>query len=173
MSTDGGRAPAQDRRRRADYRGRVSLDLDGYRDGFETAAIRAYYNLRREADDVDVAVSSGGEGLHIVGWFERPIPPHEETRLRRQCCDDGARVEMDIERRRHGLVTGVLWHSKDQPGGPEHRGTRGVKQRDVGDVHDALDRIEATTRSDYERVKALANEGHKGAPELARRAEGL
>jgi len=74
-------------------------------------------------------------------------------------------VEIDIERARNGVYTGVLWKEKtSNPGGH--------KDRDFADIYAALDHMDATNRTDAERMNALANGGHKAEPSLSRAAHG-
>ena len=148
-----------------DMEARITVDLDG-KDythyGFRLRATRCWYNLRHIADYVDVHVSSSGNGLHIVAWFEEDLAFHEQIHLRRGSGDDDRRVDMDCQRWLEGLYTDVLFCDKDDR--PQ------VKDRRFRDVHDALDHI-AEGRDDHSRMNALANHGRKGDPELARRQE--
>jgi hypothetical protein len=60
-----------------------------------------------------------------------------------------------------GRFSDVLFHSK---------GDRDETKTRFRDVYDALDYI-AALRDDLDRLKRLAVEGHRAAPELARRAD--
>lgn len=146
---------------------RVTVDFDAkHQDGFtqfELRATRIYHNLDDVADRVDVHVSSGQRGLHFVAWFEDAVPFDEQVAYRREHGDDKRRIDMDVQRWHQlgGRFTDVLFSQK---------GDRDmVKERRFADVYDALDYI-AARRSDHDRMRDLANEGHKGAPDLARRA---
>ena len=146
----------------ADHRGRITVDLDAKdysRNQFRLRATRAYSQLADDADEVEVHVSSSGLGLHLVAWFEDPLEFHEEIALRRQHGDDPRRVDMDIKRWFQGLYTGVLFEEKGDK----------EKERRFSGIFDALDWIDAQ-RDDANRVKRLANDGHKGAPDLVARA---
>lgn len=156
-----GGASGSGERDHREHRARVTVDLDGYAPRFRYKALSAYHALERWADDVEVAVSSSGNGLHLVGWFLEPLEFAEEVRLRRLLGDDPKRVEIDIERALNGIYTGVLWSEKPESGS---------KQRGFADVYDALEAIEGSGLS-VDRVKAYANRGHKAAPEVARLAE--
>lgn len=151
--------------------GRVTVDIDGYVRGFELLAIRSYYNLKREADEIEVRISSGGSGIHLVGYFNEELPFSRRIQYRRMLGDDQNRIKIDIERFKHGVYTGVLWSEKDvaHPDGSTERGTA---QRDFGDIHDALDHIRMTRTDPQTRMKRLANEGHRAAPDLARHLGG-
>ncbi len=146
-------------------RGRVTIDLDGYADRFRFKAIRAYHALQRRAERVEVSISSSGEGLHLVAWFDRSLSFAEKLNIRRELGDDGKRIQIDRERARHGVYTGVLWSRKSSNPG-------GRKDRDFADVYAALDHMDATNRSDAERMNRLANGGHKAEPSMARAAHG-
>lgn len=137
---------------------RVNVDVDGYRHGWRLHAIRVYHNLfAAGAHTVEVTISSSGIGLHLTGWFD--FVPREEAklRLRESLGDDPKRVSMDRERGRRGHVTQVTWSDK---------GIReGTADDDFADVYDALDHINATQRSDYQRAHDLANDGHRACTE--------
>lgn len=151
--------------RREDYGGRITVDLDAKEYGhneFRMRAIRTWHNLRDEADDVEVHVSSSGRGLHFVAWYVEDIPFYVEIGLRRMHGDDPRRVGMDCERWYNGLYTGVLFDEKSS--------RPMTKERGFIDVYDALDFI-AAQRDDHDRMARLANFGHKGAPALAARSE--
>jgi hypothetical protein len=153
--------------------GRVTVDIDGYVDDFEQTATRAYYNLDHVADETEVHVSSGGEGIHIVGWFKRSVSVPERIHMRRSLGDDQKRIAIDIERAMNGVYTGVLWSDKTHNSGPEESPEyRPGKDRDFRDIHDALAHIRVTTTDDAERMARLAEHGHKRAPALAGRAYG-
>jgi len=143
------------------HRGRVTLDFDGYADRMRLRAIEAYHALDRFADDVDVAISSGGEGLHIVGWFEQPLTFAEKIKLRRTLGDDSNRIKIDIERAMNDVYTGVLWSSKSDGG---------TKQRGFADVYDALDSLGGGEELSADRVQRYADRGHASEPSIARLA---
>lgn len=144
---------------------RISVDLDAKdysAEGFRMKAVQTWHNLQRDADDVDVHVSSSGLGLHFVAWFDRRLAFHEEVAMRRAAGDDPRRVDMDVQRWFQGLYTGVLFEEKSNR--PHD------KERRFHDVYAALDFVDEQ-RDDHSRVKRLAIDGHKGAPDLARRVE--
>jgi hypothetical protein len=147
---------------------RVTVDLDGTDyptfQAFRLRATRIWHNLQDAADRVDVHVSTGQEGLHFVAWFEADVPFHDQIRLRREHGDDPRRIDMDCQRwlQLGGRFSDVLFHSKGD--------RENVKERRFRDVYDALDYIEAR-RDDGDRMNRLANAGHKGDPELARRVD--
>lgn len=149
--------PAADRR--SQYQGRVTLDFDGYADQMRYHAIRAYHALDQQAAEVEIAISSSGGGLHMVGWFERSLSFGDRIKLRRSLGGDQKRIEIDIERAMHGICTGVLWSEKDKSG---------EKQRGFRDVYDALDALNGGERLDADRVQNYQNGGHKAAPRLSR-----
>lgn len=146
----------------SEHRTRITVDLDGYAPRFRFKAVSAYHSLERWADDVTVAISSSGNGLHLVGWFRESLTFAEEVRLRRTLGDDPKRVEIDIERALNGIYTGVLWSEKS---------ASGSKQRGFADVYDALEAMDGAEALSVDRVKAYANDGHKAAPEVARLAD--
>lgn len=122
------------------YESRVTVDLDpdschnrsGTRREFHLLATRCYYNLSRIADDTEVRISSGGEGIHLVGWFESALADETEAVIRSWLCDDVARIELDAMRSEMGHTTDVLWTKKNGR----------TPERDFGDIHAALDHIE-------------------------------
>jgi hypothetical protein len=158
------------------YAGRVTVDIDGYTPGFETVATRAYYNLADAAAEVEVHISSSGEGIHLVGWFEDDLGLADRLKLRRYLSDDPNRIRIDIERARNGVYTGVLWSEKNANTGPTRDDSKatetGRKDRSFADIHAALRHMEMTNTDPADRVQRLAEHGHKGAPELARHARG-
>lgn len=143
----------------AGYQTRITVDFDGKGTGWRMDAVKTWHNLKREADEVEVHVSSGQHGLHFIAWYEADIAWHNEIAIRRCHGDDPRRVDMDLQRRRNGIFTGVLFEQKG------HRD--GKKERRFADVYDALDYIDAQ-RDDHERMNSLANDGHRGAPDLVR-----
>lgn len=148
-----------------EFESRVTIDLDGDKytyTQFDLRAVRVWHNLRDAADYVDVHVSSSGLGLHFVGWFEQPLAFHEEVAVRRGNGDDPRRVWMDCQRWLNGLFTDVLFEEKDS--------REFTKERGFATVYDALAFIDEYRRDDAERVKRLATDGHKGAPDLAPKA---
>lgn len=148
------------------YASRITVDLDGkhHRQAFALRAIRCWHNLDAIADDVEVHVSTGQEGLHFVAWFRDGLEFHEQIGLRREHGDDKRRIDMDVQRwlQVGPQFTDVLFHSK---GGREM-----VKERRFTSVYDALDYIRAQ-RDDHDRMNRLANHGHRGAPALAARRD--
>jgi len=156
---------------RESYRGRVTVDIDGYVGNFELVAVRAYYNLARLADEVEVHISSSGEGIHLIGWFSEECDFPTRLKLRRTLGDDQNRLQFDLERFMAGVYTGVLWSQKDRRDSPENAPeNRPGKDRDFADIHDALRHINMSTTTDHDGLKRLADRGHKGAPELAHHA---
>lgn len=148
------------------YQQRVTVDLDGKDyptfEAFALRATRIWHNLQDVADRVEVHVSTGQKGLHFVAWFEADVPFSEQIRLRREHGDDPRRIDMDCQRwlQLGGRFSDVLFHQK---GDREE-----IKERRFRDVYDALDYIEGR-HDDHNRMRRLAIEGHKGAPDLARR----
>lgn len=145
-----------------EYQGRVTVDLDGYAPRMRLRAIQAYHALDRAAERVAVAVSSSGEGLHLVGYFAEPVTFGERIKLRRTLGDDPKRIQIDIERALNGVYTGVLWSEKSESG---------EKVREFADVYDALDWMDGGDDLDPERVARYAVDGHKAEPSLARHVE--
>jgi hypothetical protein len=115
---------------------RVTVDIDGYHSDWKLRAVRAWNALRRHADEVGVRVSSSGEGVHIIGWFDNRLSQDQKMRLRRHLSDDSNRIWMDRQRQRYGHVQQVLWSSKSESGSADG---------DFETVWDALDHIEVTT----------------------------
>lgn len=115
---------------------RVTLDLDGHVPAFRLQAIRAYHGLERAADEVEVRVSSSGQGLHIIGWFSERLSDAEKDALRRSLGDDPRRTELDSlpTWHRSRAVSNVCWTRK---GGE-------TPEMDFDDVYDALDYINAS-----------------------------
>lgn len=150
------------------YNQRVTIDFDGKDyptfEAFRFGAVQTWHNLQDCADRVDVHVSSGQKGLHFVAWFEDSIPFFKQIALRREHGDDPRRIDMDCQRwlQLGGRFSDVLFQQKG--------GRSTTKERRFRDVYDALDYI-AAQRSDYDRMKRLANDGHHGAPDLAARVE--
>lgn len=146
---------------RKHYADRFTVDLDDH-GSLEQQAVKCWYYLQDVADAVDVHVSSSGEGLHFVAYLADPMPFHKKIEHRRAAGDDPRRIDMEIQRWHAGLQVGVLFTQKGEK----------TKERRYRDVWDALDAIEDNQRDDYERMKRLAQRGHKGAPDLARKARG-
>jgi len=148
------------------FESRITVDLDGDKythTQFDLEAVKVWHNLQNAADYVDVHVSSSGLGLHFVAWYEQPLQFHEEVAARRSHGDDPRRTWMDCQRWLNGLYTDVLFEEKD---------TRPMaKERRFSTVYDALDFIRERRSDDYDRMKGLANDGHRAAPDLARRAD--
>lgn len=148
------------------YQQRVTIDFDGKDhdtwSAFKLAATRTWHNLQAVADDVDVHVSTGQHGLHFVAWFEADLAFYEQVQIRRDNGDDPRRIDMDCQRwlQLGGRFSDVLFHQKGD------RET--VKERRFRDVYDAIDYI-GNRRDDAGRMNRLANHGHKGDPDLARR----
>lgn len=119
------------------YASRVTIDIDGYVDSFEMVAVRAYHNLDRIADEVEVRVSQSGEGIHLVGWFAERLDDDQKFTIRRNLGDDANRIKLDEMRGAVGHTTNVLW---DDDG-------------DFSDIYDALDHIGKTTTDPQQVVK--------------------
>lgn len=147
------------------YNDRITIDLDAG-DDLEIRAVRCWYNLLSVADGIDVHVSSSGEGLHFVGYFEDTLEKDDKLDLRRALGDDARRVDMEAQRHAAGLPTNVTFDQKGSEGGTQ------VKERRFTDIYDALTFIRENS-DDYDRVKSLANKGHKGCSGYAPKAEGL
>jgi hypothetical protein len=107
---------------------RVTIDIDGYVENPELTAIRAYHGLEQRADEVEVRVSSGGEGIHLIGWFHNRLTDAQKSVIRRTLGDDRKRVALDEFRGEVGHTTNVLWE-------PE---------AEFENVYDALDHISLT-----------------------------
>lgn len=154
-------SPGVQRPIRKHYADRFTVDLDDKGD-LESTAVRAWYYLRR-VGDVDVHVSSSGGGLHMVCYLSESMPFAEKIEHRRTAGDDARRVDMEIQRWHAGLQVDVLFCDKD--------GVESVQNKDrrFRDVWDALDHVTAQ-RDDSDRMRRLANYGHKGDAELARKA---
>jgi hypothetical protein len=72
---------------------RVTLDLD---DATPLDAARGYYGLKDAgADDVEIRVSSSGDGFHVRAWFSGPRDPDVVEDLRFQYGDHAKRVLLD------------------------------------------------------------------------------
>lgn len=113
------------------YASRVTVDIDSHFHDWQLRAIRAYYALKRAADDIEVRISASGEGIHLVGWFDGPLTQEQKSRLRRSLLDDTNRIDADAERGAVGHTTNVLWTEK---GGEK-------ADKDFDDIHDALAHI--------------------------------
>jgi DNA primase len=147
------------------YDSRITVDLDDKGHDFELAAIKAYQYLLDVADAVDIHVSSSGEGLHLIAYFERPVPFHQQIAHRRAAGDDTRRIAMEIQRWHAGLDVDVLFQQKDVT---DEYDSLQVKERHFRSLDDALEHIRKQRTDDYDRVRQLANHGHKGAPNLSR-----
>lgn len=150
-----------------EYESRLTIDLDAKEfspSAFRLKAIRSWHNLQDMGADVDVHVSSSGKGLHLVAWFREPLRFHEQVAIRREAGDDPRRTWMDCQRWLNGLYTDVLFEDKDR--------REFSKERRFSTIYDALDFIAEYQRDDYQRVKSLVNDGHRGAPDLVHRQEG-
>ena len=148
------------------YADRWTVDLDAKDGNLEQQAVKTWYYIKRVADGVDVHVSSSGRGLHFIAYLKQPIPFWKKVQHRRAAGDDPRRIDMEIQRWDAGLDVDVVFLQKD---GGVGEGVL-VKDKRFRDVWDALDFI-AAQRDDYDRMKRLANDGHKGAPDLSRRAD--
>lgn len=149
---------------RRHYADRFTIDLDDKGRGLELQAVKTWHYLGEVADAVDVHVSSSGKGLHFIAYLLEPMPFHKKIEHRRAAGDDPRRVDMEIQRWHAGLEIDVLFQQKDVI---DQNGEVKRKDRRFTDVYDALDHIR-NQRDDADRVRRLANDGHKGAPDLAR-----
>ena len=95
--------------KRTEYSTRITIDYDGKGQGWRLGAVKTWHNLQREADHVEVHVSSGQHGLHFVAWYVEDIAFHNEVAIRRCHGDDARRIDMDIQRCQAGIFTGVLF----------------------------------------------------------------
>jgi len=127
---------------------RVTLDIDAYIEDFELTATRAAYQLEHLADKVEVRVSSSGEGVHIIAWFEEQLGKDAKRRLRRTLGDDAKRLELDKRRWRFRQTDNVLWTRKEN----------GEADQDFDDIDDALDYIR-DARDPRERLKYAVQKG--------------
>lgn len=137
------------------YASRVTIDIDSHVPATRVRVLRAVYGLRDAgAAEVDIAVSSSGEGYHIVGWFDEYLDPEAKRTLRKDLNDDGNRERMDEQRGPRGLPENTMWTEKD--------GNEGERQT-FTTVEDALRHVARTSRTDHERARSLANHGRKAA----------
>lgn len=138
---------------RIDYRTRVTVDIDHYVPTPRIRLLRAYYNmLNAGATEVKVAVSSSRRGYHVEGLFAEKFDEEQQEKMRRNLSDDANRIYMDRERSYHGHTDNVMWHSKST--------NEYVRQR-FETPEDAIDYVSETRKGDPQRVKAIANYGHK------------
>lgn len=119
---------------------RVGFDIDGDEAGWRLRARRAYHALSRDAAEVEVRISSSGEGLHLIGYFEQSLSDAQKDRYARTYGDDPTRTDLDVERRRHGHTTNVHWTTKGA-GTPNERHA----DLDFEHVDDAIAHIDAAT----------------------------
>jgi hypothetical protein len=131
------------------YQSRVTVDIDSHHLDWRLRAVRAYYELARTADEVDIRISSSGEGLHLIGWFSSRLAAEGKTRLRRHLADDSNRVRLDELRGGVGHTTNVCWTSKYVDSDPQHA------DGDFADVWDALDHIEVEDTPERRLKRAL------------------
>lgn len=140
------------------YISRITIDIDSHVRTPRLRVLRAVSGLRQAgADDVEVAVSSSGEGFHIVGYFEQHVPTEQQLRIRENLNDDPNRIQMDRQRAERGLPINTMWGKKGS-----NEGERYVFET----PEDALAHVEATSRSDYERAHGLANHGRKSVTDM-------
>lgn len=72
---------------------RVTLDLD---DATDIDALRGYFGLRDAgAVDVEIRVSSSGDGFHVRGWFDGQPVAETVEKLRLAHGDHPKRVHLD------------------------------------------------------------------------------
>lgn len=119
------------------YASRITLDFDSYIPAMEFKAVRAWHELKREADEVEARVSRSGTGIHLVAWFEERLTDDQKFALRRHLSDDAHRIRMDEMRGAVGHTTNVLWED----------------DTDFENVYDALDHIRETTTDPQAVVK--------------------
>lgn len=134
------------------YTSRVTVDIDSHVRTPRIRVLRAERALERAGADVHVAVSSSGQGYHVVGMFERHVSPYEQVQMRRTLADDPNRIKMDIQRMQKGLPSQTMWTDK---------GTRDGTRQVFDCADDAIEYVERTRMSDYARAKSLQNHGHK------------
>lgn len=133
---------------------RVTIDIDVKTTRWSQNALRAYYGLKRWADEVAVRVSSSGSGLHIIGWFDTTLSDDQKLRLRRSLGDDHKRIELDLMRQGAGHTTNVLWTSK---------GGSGSADTDFESIEDAINYIEMTNTSMKDEAKAVVTGNRRHA----------
>lgn len=137
---------------------RVTIDIDSYHPQWQLTAVKAVYNARAAgAVEVDVRVSSSGEGIHLVVWFDRLLTAEAKARLRELWGDDPHRRDMDAVRGEHHHTTNVLWSEK----GDQHA------ERHYDDIWHALESIETQTRDLASIPHGFANDGRKAVGSLA------
>lgn len=135
------------------FRTRLTIDIDHYVRSPRVKLLRAYHGLLRAgADEVVVAVSSGGEGYHLEARFRDEMDDEAAERIRRHFGDDAKRTMMDVERAEYGHTSNVFWTEKG-----DNEGTRQVFES----PEDAIRYVEATRKRDYERARALQLYGRK------------
>lgn len=135
-------------------RDKLTIDIDHYERNARLRALRAWYALHRldVVDEVVVAVSSGGKGIHIEGRLSEILEAEERKKIRMNLCDDAKRAHLDGERGDVGHMTDIFWTEKD--------GNDGERER-VEDIWAAFDRIERAPRNPHKEAKAVAKHGHK------------
>ena len=131
---------------------RTSADIDAHRGHLRMRVLRAANALEEMgAIEVDVAVSSSGEGFHVVGYFDRALT-NEERFSWRAAWGDPKRVHADEQRLAAGHRIDTNWREKGENDG----------ERQVFDTpEEALQYVEQTRWSDYDRAKALQNDGRR------------
>lgn len=137
------------------YQSRVTVDVDSYLPDWRFVAVRAYHNLKRVADEVEVRISSSGKGLHIIGWFEDGLSDDGKDRLRRHLGDDSNRSRLDwgdSPEEAPRVTTDVCWTTKYVDSDPQHA------DMDFEDVWDALDHVRVTEPPD-ERLRRAVQAG--------------
>jgi hypothetical protein len=91
---------------------RLTIDIDSKDASWGLQAQKAYYELKRHAAEVDVRVSSSGEGIHLCAFFDERLTDAQKERWRRHLGDDARRIHLDTQRRSAGHMTQVLWTHK-------------------------------------------------------------
>lgn len=136
----------------------ISVDIDAYKRNVRLRVLRAESGLEQAgAYETLVAVSSSGEGFHVVGYFDEHVPQEAQFRIRENLNDDPNRLRMDRQRAERGLPIGTMWTHKG--------GNEGVRA-EYDTAGAALQHVEVTARTDYERVKGLQNRGRKEIQDL-------
>jgi len=129
----------------------ITMDFDKGSE-LRQRAVRAYQYFERNADAVEIRISSSGEGLHIIGKYDALLDDETMVRIRNQLEDDTHRIQMDEQRIEHDLPAQVLWDDK--------HGRDGTADRDFTDLWSALEMIDAGV-DDHDAIHGWAQHGHK------------
>ena len=136
-----------------EYRTRVTIDIDHYVSTPRLRLLRAYHNLLHAgATEVKVAVSSSRRGYHVEGLFAEELSDDEQVSIRRNLADDSNRIYMDVERSAIGHTSNVMWFTKS---------TNDHVRQQFDTPEDAINYVSETRKGDPQRVRAIANHGHK------------